>query len=106
MEAKSFRGKSVDMNALLMKHEKQVALGNAKMNARGDIIGKGGKVIRKREDLIREYHDQDPKAVKQVSIHSSPKEDRKVEEEFAEMSRPSTPAKSEKKTKKNDIKFS
>lgn len=88
MEVKSRRGKKVDMNALLMKHEKDVALGNANMNARGDIIGRGGKVVTKREDLIREYHQNDPKAVTKVSIHDDPKADRRAEKEFIEMSKP------------------
>lgn len=88
MEIKSYRGKKVDMNALLMRHEKDIALGNASMNTRGDIVGRGGKVVKKREDLIREYHENDPKAVKKVSIHADPKADKKAAAELIEMSKP------------------
>lgn len=51
---KSFRGKEVDMVSLAKKNEKAVALGNAHMNGRGDILGKGGKIIKTREELINE----------------------------------------------------
>lgn len=53
----SYRGKAVDMNALSKKYEKEIALGNAKMNAKGDIIGRGGKIIKTREEQIAEYRE-------------------------------------------------
>jgi hypothetical protein len=30
-------------------------VGNARVNARGDEIGPGGQIIRKREDIMSEY---------------------------------------------------
>ena len=30
-------------------------VGNARVNARGDELGPGGKIIRKREDVVSEY---------------------------------------------------
>jgi hypothetical protein len=32
-------------------------VGNARVNARGDELGPGGTVIRKREDVLKEYYD-------------------------------------------------
>lgn len=55
--AKSFRGKEVNMLALAKKNEYKIALGNSKMNARGDIIGKGGIIIKTREEQIKEYEE-------------------------------------------------
>ena len=52
--ARSYRGKEVDMVSLAKQNEKTVALGNAHMNAKGDILGKGGIVIKSREELIAE----------------------------------------------------
>lgn len=52
--ARSYRGKEVDMVSLAKQNEKTVALGNAHMNAKGDILGKGGVVIKSREELIAE----------------------------------------------------
>ena len=50
---RSMQGKEVDMNRLINQNEMTVAVGNAKVNARGDELGPGGKIIRKREDVIR-----------------------------------------------------
>lgn len=55
---RSMQGKVVDMELLSKANELTPAIGNAKMNARGDEIGPGGKIIRKREDLVAEYYDK------------------------------------------------
>jgi len=51
----SMRGREVDLERLNMVHETTPAVGNAKVNARGDELGPGGKIIRKREDVVSEY---------------------------------------------------
>jgi hypothetical protein len=51
---RSMQGKEVDMNKLVMQNEMTVAVGNVKVNARGDELGPGGKIIRKREEILRE----------------------------------------------------
>lgn len=51
---RSMQGKEVDMHKLIMQNEMTVAVGNVKVNARGDELGPGGKIIRKREDVLRE----------------------------------------------------
>lgn len=66
--AKTAKGRDLNMEALRRANEKAVALGNARMNARGDLLGKGGKVIKTREELAREYHTKNPKAVKNVPL--------------------------------------
>ena len=55
---RSFRGKEVDMLKLFRKNEKKIALGNARMNARGDIIGRGGIILKSREDQVKEYQEK------------------------------------------------
>jgi hypothetical protein len=52
---KSMQGKNVDMEKLMRQHELMPAVGNARVNARGDELGPGGKIIRKREDVVSEY---------------------------------------------------
>lgn len=55
---KSFRGKEVNMLALAKKHEMTIALGNGPtVNTRGDLIGRNGKVLKTREEQIREYEE-------------------------------------------------
>ena len=51
----SYRGHPVDMDKKKKKFEKEIALGNARMNAKGDIVGKGGKIIKTREQQLAEY---------------------------------------------------
>jgi hypothetical protein len=53
---RSMQGKTIDIDQLRQKHETTLAVGNARLNARGDEIGPGGKVIRKREDIMSEYY--------------------------------------------------
>jgi hypothetical protein len=57
------RGKEVDMDKLLEKNQLMPAVGNAKMNARGDELGPGGKITKKREDTVNEYYENNPAAI-------------------------------------------
>jgi len=56
---RSMQGKIVDMEKISLKNELVPAVGNVKVNARGDQLGPGGKIIRKREDIIAEYYNKD-----------------------------------------------
>lgn len=49
---RTMNGKEIDMGKLVMQNEMTVAVGNVKVNARGDELGPGGKIIRKREDVM------------------------------------------------------
>lgn len=60
---RSMRGKIVDMERLAKKNELTPAVGNARVNARGDQIGPGGKIVKRREELIKEYYDAPQRAV-------------------------------------------
>lgn len=51
---RSMQGKEVDMHKLVMQNEMTVAVGNVRVNARGDELGPGGKIIRKREEVLKE----------------------------------------------------
>ena len=53
---KSMQGKQIDMDLLRQRNELTPAVGNAKVNARGDEIGPGGKIIKKREDVLKDYY--------------------------------------------------
>jgi hypothetical protein len=60
---KSMQGKQVDMEKLMSANELMPAIGNVKVNARGDELGPGGKIIKKREDVMAEYYENNPKAI-------------------------------------------
>ena len=59
---RSMQGKVVDLDLLIKRNELTPAVGNAKVNARGDELGPGGKIIRKREDVVSEYYGNQPVA--------------------------------------------
>lgn len=63
---RSMKGEMIDMAALAAQNSNVVALGNARMNARGDIVNKAGKVLKAREVVVREYYNANPKAVTQT----------------------------------------
>lgn len=52
--------KPVDMEKLTIQHEKQIALGNMGVNARGDVLGAGGKILKTREEVMKEYYEANP----------------------------------------------
>jgi len=68
MKLLSMRGVKLDMSLLMARNEQKPSLGNARMNARGDIIGRRGEVIKKREVIAQEYYAMPSKSVKQVSL--------------------------------------
>lgn len=59
---KSMQGKEVDMEKLMTQHELMPAVGNVSVNARGDELGRGGKIIKKREEIMAEYYENNPNA--------------------------------------------
>ena len=72
----SARGAVVNFDELSRKNSKVIAVGNGRMNARGDRLGAGGKIIRKIEDVPinklprsdHEYATNPKKAIKLASL--------------------------------------
>jgi hypothetical protein len=56
---RSANGKTVDMGALRLQNEKVRAVGNMRVNARGDVINDNNQVIRTRnEQVSKQYQNQ------------------------------------------------
>jgi hypothetical protein len=53
---RTMQGKELDFDKLRMKNEMALAVGNVRMNARGDELGPGGTIVRKKDDIMTEYH--------------------------------------------------
>ncbi len=51
---RTMQGKEIDMGKLINQNETTIAVGNMKVNARGDKIGPGGKIIQTREQILAE----------------------------------------------------
>ena len=58
----SVRGKEIDMEKLSLRNEKTPAVGNMRVNARGDKLGEGGKIVRTREQVLQDFYAQNPSA--------------------------------------------
>lgn len=53
---RSALGKSVDIDQLRLSNEEIIAVGNMKVNARGDELGPGGEVVRTRNQVMNDYY--------------------------------------------------
>lgn len=62
MVYRTMQGREIDMDKLRAQNELMPAIGNMKVNARGDELGPGGKIIRKREEIVAEYYETNPNA--------------------------------------------
>jgi hypothetical protein len=65
---KSNRGVSIDFDALMAKAGDSTAVGNMRVNAQGDVLGKGGEVVQKSEDRVRAYYKNNPRSSTSTSI--------------------------------------
>jgi hypothetical protein len=65
---RTMQGKQVDMDMLRKKNELTHAVGNARVNARGDELGPGGKIVRKREDLVKEYYENNRGIISEKAV--------------------------------------
>lgn len=63
MGYKTMQGREVDMDKLMLQNELMPAVGNMHVNARGDQLGQGGKIVRRREELVAEYYEDNPNAI-------------------------------------------
>ena len=71
---KSANGKTVDMDLPRQKNELTTAVGNARVNARGDELGEGGKIIRKKEDILADYYASNPGVKEEAPISQDEKD--------------------------------
>lgn len=49
-------GKNLDIDQLRLSNEEVIAVGNMKVNARGDELGPGGEVVRSRNQVMNDYY--------------------------------------------------
>lgn len=54
---RSAQGRVVDIEKLRLANEETIAVGNMKVNARGDQLGEGGRVVKSRNQLMKEYYE-------------------------------------------------
>jgi outer membrane biosynthesis protein TonB len=61
---RTMQGRMVDIDKLRAANENVQAVGNMGVNARGDVIGQGGRIIKTKDSVMKDYY-QTPKGVAQ-----------------------------------------
>jgi hypothetical protein len=61
-------GKYLDINGLKIKQERTIAVGNSNKNARGDLLGPGGEVLKSRDQIVNEFY----QSMRQEPLRDSP----------------------------------
>jgi hypothetical protein len=61
---RTMQGRMVDIDKLRAANETVPAVGNMGVNARGDILGSGGRIIKSKNEVMKEYY-QSPKGMAQ-----------------------------------------
>ena len=68
-EYKSMKGVSIDLGKLMAQSDKSITVGNTKTNARGDQLGRAGRVIKGADEIARDhYNKNNPNAVKKTTL--------------------------------------
>ena len=49
-------GKRINIDAIVAQNEESIAIGNMKVNARGDELGPGGRIERTRDKVMADYY--------------------------------------------------
>lgn len=70
---KTMQGKQIDMDMLRKRNEMTPAVGNARVNARGDELGAGGQIVRKKEDLLKEYYENSKGVADEAAVRKTAK---------------------------------
>jgi hypothetical protein len=82
---KTMQGKAVDMDLLRQRNELTQAVGNARVNARGDELGPGGKIIKKREDVLQSFYEDNPMPVPDDAPVKAKEQEAEAPEPVSEM---------------------
>ena len=70
-------GKRINIDAIVAQNEESLAVGNMKVNARGDELGPGGRIERTRDKIMADYYKLNtPVATDRVPVaREAPKKD-------------------------------
>jgi len=83
MERRSNRGKIVDFDKLMDHYKDEQAIGNMRVNAKGDVLGKNGEIIQSAADRSRAYYKDNPKSSTAKSSLKGPMPDTPQQEQSA-----------------------
>ncbi len=105
---RTMQGRMVDIEKLRSMNENIRAVGNMNVNARGDILGPGGAILKSKEQVIKEYYEA-PKGVvadtpvKKMAIPTPIPQSKVVETKVINPTKEQQPIEGIKQAKKIDI---
>lgn len=76
---RSMQGRMIDIEKLRAANEAVQAVGNMNVNAKGDVLGAGGKIVTKKETVMRKYYEQPKGMVSDTPTKNKPTEAPKAE---------------------------
>lgn len=65
---RSNRGVPIDFDALMAKAGESTAVGNMRVNAKGDTLGPGGEVLESNDERVRAYYKNNPRSSTSTSL--------------------------------------
>ena len=68
MVYRTMQGRVIDLEKLMRQNELTPAVGNIRVNARGDQLGPGGKIVKTKEQMLQDYYATNPGAVKEELV--------------------------------------
>ena len=76
---RTMQGRMVDIEKLRGANEDVQAVGNMKVNARGDVLGAGGNVLNAKEQVMKEYYETPKgKATEHPRIKTPPRQTQSI----------------------------
>ena len=76
---RTMQGRMVDIEKLRAANESVQAVGNMNVNARGDVLGAGGKVVTSKAQVMQQYYEKPKGMVDDTPTRSQPTPAPKVE---------------------------
>ena len=75
---RTMQGRMVDIEKLRAANESVQAVGNMNVNARGDVLGAGGKILSEKAQVIQKYYEQPRGRVDDTPARAKPTPPRRV----------------------------
>ena len=66
------QGRMIDIEKLRGANEEVQAVGNMNVNARGDVLGPGGKIVKQKSEVIQKYYEQPKGKADDTPLRSKP----------------------------------
>jgi flagellar basal body rod protein FlgG len=77
---KTAQGKAIDLGSLLLQNEGVRAVGNMNVNARGDLLDSGNKVIDRKNRQIQRQHNRQTVSAPTATVHTSTREAKQAQQ--------------------------